>query len=78
MKWYIANEAPNTELAITNLVSRKRKYRIIKIMGSNPVQAWMFFRPYFHYRLSSVHYCEDHFLDQYQYLGNFPPTPPQH
>ena len=30
-------------------------------MGSNPVQAWIFFRPYFHYCLSSAHYCEDHF-----------------
>ena len=29
--------------------------------GSNPVQAWIFFRPYFHYCSSSVHYCEDHF-----------------
>ena len=29
--------------------------------GSNPVQAWIFFRPSFHYFLSSVHYCEDHF-----------------
>ena len=30
-------------------------------MGSNPVQAWIFFRPSFHYYLSSVHYSEDHF-----------------
>ena len=34
---------------------------IAEIMGSNPVQAWMFFRPPFHYYLSSVHYCEDRF-----------------
>ena len=34
---------------------------ITKIMGSNPVQAWNFFRPAFHYCLSSVHYCEDRF-----------------
>ena len=27
-------------------------------MGSNPVQAWIFLRPCFHYCLSSVHYCE--------------------
>ena len=34
---------------------------IAEFMGSNPVQAWIFFRPYFHYCLSSAHYCEDHF-----------------
>ena len=34
---------------------------IAKVMGSNPVQAWIFFRPYFHYCSSSVHYCEDRF-----------------
>ena len=34
---------------------------IAKVMGSNPVRTWIFFRPYFHYRSSSVHYCEDHF-----------------
>ena len=36
-------------------------------MGSNPVQAWIFFRPYFHYCLSSAHNCEDHFHSR-QYL----------
>ena len=34
---------------------------IAEVMGSNPVQAWIFFRPYFHYCSSSVHYCEDRF-----------------
>ena len=34
---------------------------IAEVMGSNPVQAWIFFRPYFHYCLGSAHYCEDHF-----------------
>ena len=34
---------------------------IAKVMGSNPVLAWIFFRPYFHYCSSSVHYCEDRF-----------------
>ena len=37
-------------------------------MGSNPVQAWIFFRLYFHYCLSSVQHCKDHlqihFLDR--------------
>ena len=28
-------------------------------MGSNPVQAWTFLKPYFHYSLSSSHYCEN-------------------
>ena len=34
---------------------------ITEIMGSNPVQVWIFFRPYFYYYLSSVHNYEDHF-----------------
>ena len=34
---------------------------IAEVMGSNPVQAWTFFRPSFHYYLSSIHYCEDRF-----------------
>ena len=33
-------------------------------MGSNPLQAWIFFRPYFDYCSLSVHYCEDGFLIQ--------------
>ena len=35
---------------------------IAEVMDSNPVQAWIFFRPYFHYCSSSVHYCEDRFI----------------
>ena len=38
---------------------------IAEVMGSNPVQAWIFFRPYFHYCSSSVHCCEDCFHIQY-------------
>ena len=38
---------------------------IAEVMGSNPVQAWIFFRPSFHYCLSSVHYCED---PQFKYM----------
>ena len=34
---------------------------ITEVMGSNPIQAWIFFRPYFHYCSSSVHYCKDCF-----------------
>ena len=32
---------------------------IAEVMGSNPVQAWIFSRPYFRYCSSSVYYCED-------------------
>ena len=35
---------------------------IAEVMGSNPVQAWIFLRPCFHYCLSSVHYCEVTFI----------------
>ena len=31
---------------------------ITMVMGSNPIQAWIFFRPYFHYCSSSVYYCK--------------------
>ena len=41
---------------------------IAEIMGSNPVQAWFFFRPYFHCCLSSVHYCWECF--QINFLKN--------
>ena len=34
---------------------------IAEVIGSNPVQGWIFFRPYFYYCLSSVHYCQDRF-----------------
>ena len=34
---------------------------IAEVMGSNPVQTQIFFRPYFRYCSSSVYYCEDHF-----------------
>ena len=40
-----------------------------EVMGSNPVQAWIFFRPYFHYCLSSANYCEDHFHSVFVYVG---------
>ena len=41
---------------------------IAEVMGSNPVQAWIFFRPYFHYYSSSVHNCEDRFHIHVQVL----------
>ena len=30
---------------------------IAEVTGSNPVRAWIFFRPYFNYQFSSVHKC---------------------
>lgn len=34
---------------------------IAEVMNSIPVQACIFFRPYFHYGLSIGHYCKDRF-----------------
>ena len=34
---------------------------IAEVMGSNPVHVWIFFKPYFHYCSSIVHYCKDRF-----------------
>ena len=34
---------------------------IAEVIGSYPVQAWIFFQAFFHYCLSSVHNCEDCF-----------------
>ena len=47
---------------ITELVSQfvERCTGITEVMGSNPVQACIFFTSYFYYWLSSVHNCEDH------------------
>ena len=44
---------------LTQLVERCTG--IAEDMGSNPVQAWIFFRLYFPYCLTSVHHCEDRF-----------------
>ena len=42
---------------------------IAEVMGSYPVQAWISFRPYFHYRSSSIHYCKDHFHSSMYIVG---------
>ena len=34
---------------------------IAEVMDSNPVRTWIFFSPYFIYKFSSVHICEDRF-----------------
>ena len=34
---------------------------ITEVMGSNPMEVFNFFRPYFHYCLSIVYYCKDCF-----------------
>ena len=36
--------------------------------NANPVQAWIFFRPYFHYCSNSVYYFEDNFHLNDQYI----------
>ena len=46
----------------------RRGHGFAEVMSSNPVQAWIFFRPYFHYCLSSAHYCEDHFHSRLSYV----------
>ena len=53
----------NTTWAVVKIRPEKISglYGIVEVMGSNPVQAWIFFRPYFHYCLRSVHYYEDRF-----------------
>ena len=53
----------NSDQLLVGLLAQlvERCTSIAKIMGSNPVQAWNFFRPSFHYCLSSVHYREDRF-----------------
>ena len=38
-----------------------KAWKKIQAWTDRPVQAWIFFRPYFHHCLSSAHYCEDHF-----------------
>ena len=43
------------------MISESTAPGIAEVMASNPVQAWIFFRPYFHYCLSSVYYFEDRF-----------------
>ena len=65
--------SPVYHRCITGVCMYACMYRCIaEVMGSNPVQAWIFFRPYFHYCLSSAHYCEDHFhsplYPQFKYM----------
>ena len=38
---------------------------IAKVLGSSPVQAWIFVGPHFRYRSNSVHYCKDRFRIQF-------------
>ena len=53
----------NTTWAVVKIRPEKISglYGIVEVMGSNPVQAWIFFRPYFHCCLRIVHYYEDRF-----------------
>ena len=50
----------NDQLPISLLAELVDHYTGIRgVMGSNPVQAWIFSTLYFHYSLSGVHYCDD-------------------
>ena len=53
----------NDQLPVQGLLAQLVEHctGITVVMGSNPIQAWIFFRPYFHYCSSSVHYCKDCF-----------------
>ena len=71
-----------------NLAVMHTTWAVVKIRpekknsGAAPVsqRAWVqipytpefFFRPYFQYCSSSVHYCEDHFHSQEPVINNFP------
>ena len=53
---------PTETLAVGSLAQLVEQCTgIAEVIGSNPVHAWIFFRPYFHHCLSSVHNCEGHF-----------------
>ena len=56
--WFIWNQH-NDQSQLAQLVERCTG--IAQDMGLNPVQAWIFFRPYFYYYLRSVHNCMDRF-----------------
>ena len=63
-----SNTANKAQLPVGLLVQLvERCTGIAEVMGSNPVQAWIFFRPYFHYCLSSAYHCEDHFHSHYSF-----------
>ena len=52
----------NDQLSVGSLAQLVEHWTgVTEVMGSNPVQAWIFFRSYFRYCSSSVHYCEDCF-----------------
>ena len=62
----------NTTWAVVKIRLEKNS----EVKGSNPVQALIFSRPYFHYCSSSVHYCEDRFCIDFftQKESNLEPT----
>ena len=41
----------------------------VHYLGSSENKARIFFRPYFHYCLSSAHHCEDHFHSSFRNMG---------
>ena len=59
---FISNQH-NDQFPVGLLAQLVERYTgIAEVMGSNHVQAWIYFRPcLFHYCSSSIHYCEDRF-----------------
>ena len=51
----------NEQLPVGLLAQFKHCTNSREIIGSNPTQAWIFFRPYLHYYPRSIHCCKDHF-----------------
>ena len=67
----------NTTWAVVKIGPVKKSHLCRIILGSNPVQAWVFFRRYFHHCSGSVHYCEELFHIQIIYGMNqscYPPS----
>ena len=72
----------NTTWAVVKI--RPKKFRPVGIWthdlfdtDSNASEAWLFFKPYFHYCSRSVHYCEDRShiffscMDEYYVLNTY-------
>ena len=60
--WKVCLKQNDDQLSVGLLAQLvERCTSIAEVMGSNPVRAWIFFRPYFNYYFSSVHNCDDRF-----------------
>ena len=56
--WYFLSIPRHVLIIIWTLHILKFTYTITY---TDCIRPWIFFRPYFHYCLSSAHHCEDHF-----------------